>query len=252
MPHSVDLQSIFDEGKAQEKITLAEISKTEFEIIEQQRYFEWKEYEITGHIDGMVEFDGRLLPLEIKSTSDYNFKKMTQAENLVETMLAGPHYMQRYPAQLLLYMLMSNKDQGVWVFKNKQNGDIKDRLVELEPWLDYAESIVKKAESVNKHVKDGTEPEGINDWMICRECDFQHICHPSKTDGDHFDLIAELEPLLDRRDELKAEIRGPEKELKLLNDEIKTVLGDRAGIVLAGAWRCKRGKKCWSYERVEL
>jgi hypothetical protein len=69
----------------------------------------------------MVEFDGRFLPLEIKSTSDYNFKKMTQAENVVETMLAGPHYMQRYPAQLLLYMLMSNKDQGVWVFKNKLN-----------------------------------------------------------------------------------------------------------------------------------
>jgi hypothetical protein len=118
--------------------------------------------------------------------------------------------------------------------------------------LDYAESIVKKAEAINKHVKDGTEPDGINDWMICRECDFQHICHPDKTDGDHFDLIAELEPLLDRRDELKAEIRGPEKELKLLNDHIRTVLGDREGIVLAGAWRCKRGKKCWSYERVEL
>lgn len=251
MPYGADLQLIFDEGNYQEQLVLDKLRKVGINIVHQQRDFEWAEYQITGHIDGMLESDGRLIPIEIKSTSPYNFDALTNAENIVETMLAGPTYMQKYPAQMLLYMLMSNKDQGLWIFKNKVTGQIADRLVELEPWLDYAESIVSKAEVINAHIRDKTEPEGVNDWMICRDCDFNHICHPDKTDGDHFDMIAELEPLLDRRDELKALIRAPEKELKALNEHIKTILGDREGIVLAGAWRCKRGKKCWSYERVD-
>ena len=56
--HNASLQSIFDLGNDFEAIVLKELAEAGVSIIEQQRSFEWKEYQITGHVDGASRNSG--------------------------------------------------------------------------------------------------------------------------------------------------------------------------------------------------
>src|SRR3990167_1885529 len=95
--HNLNLQYIFDECKWQEEAILTTLKEAGINVIEQQRPFEWKEYKLTGHIDGKIPNDGIAIPFEIKGFSNNNYEKI----NSVEDMLKNKHaYMRRYPSQI--------------------------------------------------------------------------------------------------------------------------------------------------------
>lgn len=232
--HDVNLQFIFDEGRIHEEAVLQILRESGFQIIEQQRSFAWKDYTITGHIDAKVILEGKAIPLEIKSSSPYVF----DAINSVDDLLNGKYdYLRKYPAQLTLYMLMDNKDEAIFVFKNKVTGMLKEIPMKLD--YEYGESLIKKVERVNECVKTGSVPPCIeyDDWT-CGKCGFLHICLPEiKRDALEFKDDPEIEGKIKRKDELKlvvSEYDSLDKEIKeFFKEKEKCVVGE---YLITGRW----------------
>jgi len=152
--HNAKLQMIFDMGKMVEESVMQDLREAGFVIVEQQRPFSWAKYQITGSIDCKIAIDGKTYPTEIKSAAPFSFNSINSIEDMKRHKW---HYMRKYPAQLTLYLLMDGKDRGLFIFKNKSTGELKEIFLDLD--YDFAESLIKKAEAINKHVAEGTLPE---------------------------------------------------------------------------------------------
>jgi len=224
--HDVGLQMIFDMGNEIEEIVLKELAEAGIKVIEQQRSFQWKEYGITGHIDGMILSDGEAIPMEIKSCSPFVFK----AINTIDDLRRGRYaYLRKYPTQLNLYLLMDNKEKGVFLFKCKTSGAIKEIWMDID--YNLGEETLKRAEAINTHLAAGTIPEPINDNMWCDGCAYAHICLPEHTGKEVEIDTGELATMLDRLEELKPIVT----EYEEIDDQVKRAVEGREK-VLAGNW----------------
>lgn len=225
--HTVDLQFVFDDGEVHEQAVIREMQDAGFQIIEQQRAYEWKEYQITGHVDGLVVIDGKPYPFDVKSMSTFIFRTISTADDL----LRGKYsYLRKYPAQIQLYQLMGNKENGLFILKDKANGKLKELWMPLD--LEYCESLIQKAERINAHVVAGTVPEPIPwDERTCGSCQFAHICLPEAR-REALDLTddPDLEAQLKRRSELDPLRREYDEIDELIKSKVherpKVVVGD--------------------------
>lgn len=222
--HNVGLQITFDMGNEIERITLKDLAEAEIDVYEQQRSFDWKEYQITGHLDGMVSVDGKLYPLEIKSCSPFVFK----AINSINDLKNGKYpYLRKYPTQLNLYMLMKGIERAVFIFKDKSSGAYKEIWMDLD--YELGEETLKRAEEINKHIAAGTIPQGVSSDFWCEGCAFAHLCLPEKI-GQEVEIdTGELATLLDRMEELKPAV----DEYGELDDQVKA-LTEGKDKILAG------------------
>lgn len=229
------LQMIFDLGNDVEQRVIRDMQDAGINVIEQQRAFDWPDFQITGTVDCKIVTNGKAIPCEIKSASPFAFEAVTDVEKMLRSKYL---YMRKYPAQLSLYCLMSNTDHGLFLFKNKSTGQMKE--IPLDVDFDYTEGILKRLEIVNLHIAAGTKPDPIEyDEAICGECPFLHICPVLRT-GKEVEVVddAELADMLLRWDELKA----VEKEFKELDDVLKKrlegvskkIVGD---FFVDGTWR---------------
>jgi len=231
--HDWQLQLIFELGEIYEEKTLEDLKEAGVQVVEQQRPFEWKELEMTGHIDCKIVVDDKAYPTEIKSMSPYVWESV----NTVADMLAGKYvYLRKYPAQIMMYLLMDGKDHGLMILKNKVTGQYK--IIDILLDYEYAEAILKKLERVNKHVHCGTMPD-ISDNALCDRCEFRHICLPD-LGADAVLAEDDIIELLDERKDLIQKISeaGTESYKKRL-DEINKLLKSRTeGIptVMAGSY----------------
>jgi len=221
--HNVDLQFIFDEGKLHETAVLKELTEAGHQVIEQQRAFSWPEYQITGHIDAKVALNGEVYPIEIKSASNFSFQKI----NSISDMFSSNYlYMRKYPDQLTLYLLMDNKEQGFFIFKNKQTGQLKEIPLTLD--YDRGETLIKRAEAINLHIAQSTplpEIEAVDySEDVCGQCDFIHICLPEVKRGAlEFSNDTALMELLTEWDSLKASAKRFEQLDKTVKTKVKEV-----------------------------
>ena len=225
--HGVRLQTIFDEGKLHEKAVMADLVEAGFTIIEQQRPFDWAKYLISGRIDGKILENNHVYPFEVKGYAPATWQKL----NTIDDFYKNPHhYVRKVPAQLNLYLLMDEKEEGLFVLKNKLSGELKEIPMSLN--YDLGEELIKKAEAINEHVANKTLPDCIPyDEEICGECGFIHICLPDvKRDALELQTDPELEENLLRYFELKplkAEYDKLDKELKKqFKEQEKIVVGD--------------------------
>jgi CRISPR/Cas system-associated exonuclease Cas4 (RecB family) len=224
--HDVGLQMIFRMGNEIERIVLRELEEAGLTVIEQQRAFSLPEQQITGHIDGLIKMDDGIWPLEIKSCSPYVFKSI----NTVDDLTHGKYpYLRKYPAQLVLYCLMGNKEKGVIIFKDKTSGALKEIWVPLD--YDLGEQLLKRAEATNAHVAAGTLPDPINDNLWCDGCAYAHICLPEHIGTEVEIDTGELATMLDRMMELKPAAT----EYKELDEAVSKAVEGREK-VLAGGW----------------
>jgi CRISPR/Cas system-associated exonuclease Cas4 (RecB family) len=224
--HDVGLQMVFDMGNAIEDIVLKELAEAGVKVIEQQRAFTWPEYQISGHCDGKIVTDDGIYPMEIKSCSPYVFKSI----NTINDMINGKYgYLRKYPAQLTLYMLMDNKEKAVFIFKDKSSGAMKEIWFNLDYQL--GETLLKRAEAINKHIAAGTLPEPINQEIWCGNCPFAHICLPVQIGKEVEIDTGDLAELLDRQEELKPAV----KEYDEIDEQIKSMVEGKEKI-LAGNW----------------
>lgn len=232
--HNERLQMIFDLGNDIEQRVLKDLTEAGLTIIEQQRSFSWPEYQITGHIDAKLIIDD-VYPIEIKSTSPFVFDKINSIDDMLKSKYA---YMRAYPGQMMLYLLMDNKEKGFFILKNKVTGAMKEIPVDL----DYAlgESLLKKAEAINAHVANKTLPDPIEyDENVCSECGYNHICVPDRI-GKEVEVIdnEELEGLLKRYEELKPSTKEYDEVDKriseIVNGKEKLLVGN---YFITGSWR---------------
>jgi len=208
------LRLTFDIGNDIERRIKRDLEDAGFELIEQQRSYSWPKYQITGHIDFKVLIEGKAYPVECKSMAPYTFAKINSVEDMLN---AKYHYLRGYPAQITLYLLLDEKERGLFILKDKSSGAMKEIWVDLD--YDLGESLLKKAETVNAHVTAGTLPDRIEyDDNVCGECGYAHICLPA-VNRKELEIIdsAELVMMLERR----AELAPTAKEYKELDDEIK-------------------------------
>lgn len=227
--HDVGLQRIFDEGNLHEDAVLRELQGAGFKLVEQQRPFEWPKFKLSGRIDARISLNGALLPLEIKSCSPNVFPaiKQTEPEDMVKSKYI---WVRRYPAQLLMYMIMSGESTGIILFKNKTTGEKCQKVFELhDENLNYAESILKKLEEVNDLVERKELPP-VEMCEECKGCGFAKTsCFPGQDYGPGFDFIADdvLETKLVRWEETKEAA----KEHKELDKELKDHFKGKTAIV---------------------
>jgi CRISPR/Cas system-associated exonuclease Cas4 (RecB family) len=216
---------IFDMGRMVEDLVSQDLREAGFNLVEQQRPFSWDKYQITGSIDFKLAINGKVYPTEVKSAAPHPFASVNSVQDMLKHKY---HYMRKYPAQLTLYLLMDNKDEGVFLFKNKSSGELKEIWMDLD--YAFAETLVQKAEAINKHVAEGTLPEPMAyNEDICGSCGFVHICLPDRI-GTEVEVTddSELLELVTRYMELKPGA----KEFEGVDDRIKKLVEGREKILI--------------------
>lgn len=224
--HDVGLQSVFDLGNDFEAIALKELAEAGVKVIEQQRSFEWKDYQITGHVDGLVMVDDKAYPLEIKSMSPFVFDTIQDINSLTKGKYG---YLRKYPTQLNLYMLMKGIDKAVFLFKNKSTGAYKEVWMDLD--YELGEETLKRAEAINAAIANDDLPLRIADDSQCEDCPFVHICLPDHKGAEVEIDTGELATMLDRLDELKPIVR----EYDEIDEQVKKAVEGREKVI-AGGW----------------
>lgn len=239
--HDVGLQRIFDEGNLHEDALVREIQGAGFKLVEQQRAFEWKDIQLSGRIDALISVNGSFVPLEIKSCSPNVFPsiKETTPEDMVNSRYS---WVRKYPAQILLYMLMGGHDTGIMIFKNKTTGEKCQKVFRLtDANLAYAEAVIKKLEAVNGYVGRREVPP-LERCDECRGCGFSKtICFPGQDYGPGIEILtdAELEEKLIRR----AELESASREFEQIDKEVKEQLKGRSAVIgsfLVESKECQR------------
>jgi len=202
-PHDVTLQCIFERGRAAEDVIDKELKTANFKVVEHERPYELKEFELRGRIDRKIEVDGKRIPVEYKTISHNEVNSIALVDDMIHSKRS---YIRLWPAQLLLYMDMSDSDEGLFYFKDSLTWYPKTISAELNPYRDYLSKIYEKLLRVNEAVRTNTLPDRFpEEMMFCSNCAFLELCGPER----HFGLEAEiyerpdLEELLEERDKLR-------------------------------------------------
>ena len=115
-------------------------------------------------------------------------------------------------------------------------------MKEIEVNLDYdlGETLLKKAETINRHVDDNTLPDPIEwDDNICMECGYLHVCNPVRITKE-LEVVDddELNELLIKRESLQQYAKEFEEVDGILKEKLegkdKLIVGD---YYITGAWR---------------
>jgi CRISPR/Cas system-associated exonuclease Cas4 (RecB family) len=222
---------IFEEGHRQERAVLIDLLNVGIEVIEQQTMYEWKEHQITGHLDGKIIEDGVAIPLEIKSCHPNIWDSISDFESL-----KSKPWLRAYMAQITLYMLMQGVDRGIFLFKNKSTGMLKQLIVTLD--YDLGEACIRAAETINKHVKAGTFPEGTDNRETCKKCPFRMLCLPDISFGAPLKIVEDpmFEDRFTRCIKLKEKKDEYDSEWEIVKGEMKSSVVDGELNIMVGKW----------------
>lgn len=215
--HDGRLQMIFDEGNHQEIQIYKDLMEADVQIIEQQTSYSWPEYQITGHIDGklVVEDAGdgattTTIPCEIKTMAPHIFDAINKFEDF-----KNKPWHRSYMVQITLYMLMQGIDEAIFILKNKSTGELKQLNCELD--YELGEAAIRAAETINKHLTDGTLPPQIDDADKCADCPFNLICKPDIDFG--VPLQISDDPALESKIDEYLDKKGIASDIKSLYDK---------------------------------
>jgi len=209
--HTVDLQYIFNEGKIQENALFDDLAKAGYRLTETQRDFNDQRYQLSGHIDGKLSVNGHSWPVEIKSMSPHIWDSVSTKEDLDKYA-----WTRKYPAQLQVYMLLSNSPEALMLFKNKSTGRVKQLWFELD--YEYAEALLQKCEQINTCVSKGELPDRMLN-EDCKSCPFHTTCCPESIATSPLDFL-DL-PDLEKKIEQWESLRDYSLEYDRLNTHIK-------------------------------
>lgn len=192
---------IFREGSLHEDAVVRLLMDAGVEIVETQRPFELKHIQLRGKIDGQIRGDdGKLVPCEIKSMNPFDFEKINTLEDMKNSTKV---WIRGYLTQMMMYLFGMEKEAGLFILKNKVNGELKFILCPID--YELAEREWRKLELVNGHVAAGTYPDRIEDRSVCKWCEFKHLCLPNEVSNSlNITEDPELLELLERREAASA------------------------------------------------
>lgn len=238
----VSLVRRFELGKALEPYVIRKLEQGGIAVTQSQRPLEWKNFQLTGHIDGVVRCpDGVEAVVDVKTCSPFvltkirSIKKSVGEEKAVEALLeAESAYMRAYPIQVLLYALLMSVPRALLFFFDKSSGETETVIVDMSnaAAMNAAETALKKFTRVNEAIeaKVDLDPEP---GEYCTECQFRNTCLPGLSFSKGMLTIMEdadaVAAMLTRMEEL----RDAAKEYDDLNDHFKEIVNE-PGIYLVG------------------
>lgn len=218
--HDVGLQAIFDAGNKEEENVKVRIGyELGLEFVETQSPFEIKnrygEVIASGKIDGKILWNGKAIPVEIKSINENSFNML----NSLEDFNKRPLY-RKYLRQMQLYLYGNNQEAGLFILSNFRTEKV------ILVTLDYGECeyILTRLERLWEIKKKGIYPEGVYRAELCDRCPFITLCMvdikntPAEMINNEFleeKLLRreELKPLKDEYDEIDEEIKATFKNI---------------------------------------
>ena len=215
--HDTGLQAIFDAGNKEEENVKNRIGyELGLEFVEQQSPFEIKnaagEVIASGRIDGKILWQGKAVPVEIKSMNENSFNMI----NSLDDFNKKPLY-RKYLKQMQLYLYGNAQQYGLFILSNFRTEKIL--LVELD--YGECEAILSRLERLWEMKKRGEYPDSVYKPELCDRCPFGALCMADVINKPA-DLInnEHLEELLSRREELAASA----KEYADIDAEVKSAL----------------------------
>jgi hypothetical protein len=187
------------------------VEETGAEIVLQQKRFEWKKFEISGRVDGMIQIGRPLYPLEVKFINPRFFDQISDIESIKSH---RSYWIHRLLTQLNLYQLMADSEFG---FLGLGTPGRRPKLLVNPLDLEIGERAIKKTENVNAHVKKKTYPDRIPYSDLCELCDYNALCSPMKISTTDVIDEEELKPFI----RTWIETRDSSKRFKKADEEIK-------------------------------
>ena len=199
-PHNVTLQERFDDGSALEKKEIQDLIDAGIQVVQQQRDFYDKELQLSGHIDGMIDWPGLgKIGLEIKTISSIHFTQINSVKDFLNHSFVP---FRNYPAQILAYLYLMGQRYGLILLKAFGNvSGFPKKFLTVDSYdqelKEYFDQVREKLKRVNEHVEKGTLPYIEVDYSVCRFCNFKHICFPTKKEERALELAQEEEEVLE-------------------------------------------------------
>jgi len=242
--HKVETQFIFDGGNLIEKLAIRQLEDAGLEITGQQRAFKLEEVNITGHIDLKLSNNGhRPISCEIKGLEPYSWESLNTIDDFHKSKKS---WIAKYPAQLYLYMYAEDDTEGLFYIINKLTYKPKEIWVRMDH--DYLSILLQKVEKINRHIKNRTYPDPVEDPEFCKWCSFMHICLPAKSYGDGVQVINDP-VLIDALEVREANIEA-KKGYEEADKYIKRICKGKE-YVMAGNWIITGKSQTRSYKASE-
>src|SRR3990167_1079545 len=173
--HDEDLQARFDVGNLWEREIIRALQGMGFDFIMAQAPVTIKgrdgELIATGKIDGFIKFNGKQIPVEIKSMHPNVFNMVDSVEDFQKKV-----WLRKYVRQLTLYLYGNNQEGGLFILTD---GMGKWKIMPFA--LDYgeAEASLQRLEQVARYIKAKTYVERIPySKEMCGKCPFADTCLP--------------------------------------------------------------------------
>ena len=229
---TIALQEILEFGTDYEEMLRRRLMAAGYKLRQEQVTRHWRDPNITGHPEGWIsEDDGQTWELiEIKGLHPNFFDRVHRWQDFLGM---GPIYA-RYPAQGQIYMLLENVARMTFLIGKKGSYAVKWLPMALD--YEYAESLITKAERINRMVDNGPIPARVTDPEVCQVCPFKLHCLPDQDYGPGAELLddGELLTLLRRRDDL-----APlSKEYAAVDTRVKARVKDKP-LVLIGEYEIR-------------
>jgi len=117
-----------------------------------------------GRADAIISVDNKLYVVDIKSSSDFKFKKLKKPELAHEK-------------QVQLYMHYFEIPFGILLYENKNTQNLKEFKFDYNPVL--CNKIINEFEILRDNIRDEILPQkpfDLESWQ-CEYCDFKYECN---------------------------------------------------------------------------
>lgn len=197
---------LLQEGSKHEEAVLQDLRKAGFAVVEQQAALEWREFNITGHLDAVVVHEGKTVPVDVKSASSWIWDTIAKRGpgvyewDEVKDAFQAKSWLKSYFGQIQLYAMMKGVEFGILLFINKSTGALAQVNVKVD--YEYTEGLLQRAKRINAHVERGTLPDRIPySEKTCPSCPHFTTCLPDMVGHDPIAFLenSKVEELLEVR-----------------------------------------------------
>ena len=222
-------------GKKIEKLWIAEIRKSDnIRIFNEQQEITWDKYNISGHIDGWLQYKKEEpILFDIKSMHPYIWQKFNENDIDAYKQFDRLPYYKKAISQGQIYMAMSNTEHFLFIIVNKSN--LAEKFIYMPLDYQHTEMLIQRSIRVMDYVSKEIRPDPIEfDEIWCEKlCPYNHICLPNRRyEGAEFVDNEEIVDAAQRYFELK-ELA---KEYTEINAYLKAQLGkyEKGGFIDGG------------------
>ncbi len=187
---SVDAKRVFELGDDVEQRVVRALQDAGYEVIEQQRPLDdFKDLQLTGHVDGVLLLPEGAIPFDVKSMNPYIWQGLfPRGEGVYEWSevaegFESKSWLRKYRAQIQLYALGKSAPYGILLCSNKSTAELAQVVCPLD--FDYCDFLLKRCAEINGYVERKELPDRIPwDDEECPRCAWLHMCLPDRVGKD--------------------------------------------------------------------